>query len=224
MSPEQTLLSSVRNDRLRFDDVFNIADSDKEDILDLMRSANSNANLDDLIDFIGDSVQAGLVFTKTQAFRYKNEIVLRVSNQYFSAERELDFENKVISNIHLYSGTNFGFKNPDDGFGIKAFVSQVEKARYYGFEKLKTNAYRSDPNWVGYYVWPRFGYSFEKNKEFIKFAEKHNRKEKNISDMFLEKEGREYWKKHGDSFDAVFNLNLKSNNSRFLRKYLKEKQ
>lgn len=123
------------------------------------------------------------------------------------------------------------------GLGTKIFANQIIEAKRMGINRVECNAYRDDdedPPFIGYKVWPKMGYDgfipddVMKNPEILKALKKYYPKEvasgRNmyVSELMSIPGGPSLWDKHGDSFDATFDLS----NSRqlgILQKYLEVK-
>jgi len=92
------------------------------------------------------------------------------------------------------------------------FVNKVlEGAKANGFKKVSLYAARS--NYLnGYYSWARFGFDATLSKEFTNKSEFSNLKNasgkrpKTVQDLMSTKEGRDWWKKNGDSLDMEYKL------------------
>jgi len=74
----------------------------------------------------------------------------------------------------------------------------------------------------GYYTWARYGFDGKLSKKMQGTAAQHGFKATRVSDLMKTKEGRDFWRKHGEWMDMSFNTGKRSNNSKDFEKYLKE--
>ena len=102
----------------------------------------------------------------------------------------------------------FGVKGETGrGVGTELFARQVDKAVEHGFTSFETQAVRDDEIGLnGYYTWPRLGYDTEIGDH-------------KLSDMMRTKEGREEWRKEGDTIYLSFDLREGSLSRRILDAY-----
>ena len=153
-------------------------------------------------------------------------VEVKVLHKKYTAVRIV--RKKTITNEEFF--VKEGHRNK--GLGIKVFTEQVEAASALGFEKINTHAVRGgDVN--GYYTWPRFGFDVDiDNVDFSLaqeiysqgFATPAGKNVKKISDLMRTKEGREWWKEHGDSVECSFDLAEGSLSRKVLNGYNEEKR
>lgn len=130
-----------------------------------------------------------------------------IDNEKYSCARVL-YPNKTIVN------RNFRTISTGEGLGTKVFSQQVAEAAKAGFTEITTTAAR-DEHSNGYYTWARLGYDGD--------VEGPDGPTK-VSALMKTKEGRDWWKANGHSFDAAFDLAEGSQSRRVLDAYVQEKQ
>lgn len=152
------------------------------------------------------------------------KIVVEVRHQYI----KLEAENKVgmglgaDRSIYKDKGTIAIHNNEmsllkvdqGKGIGLSVFARQVEAARAAGVKEIVCLAARSfGDEYVGYAVWPKFGYDGpipRAVKEAIAVALPHAAADiqsaVNVSDLMRTAEGRAAWIEHGTSFEAKFTI------------------
>jgi hypothetical protein len=121
-------------------------------------------------------------------------------------------------------------KYQGEGLGADVFAGQVAACAAAGVAYIETHAARGS-TMNGYYTWPRFGYD-----QSIDDIEDDDRKlgvklraafpdAESILDVMETKEGRDWWKKHGDSLlHARFDLSEGSRSHEVLNAYLRERK
>jgi hypothetical protein len=151
-----------------------------------------------------------------------------------------DIVNLSIENSNLYitrsiytSGINkgvilnnvFKIKNTNIYNGTNILYNQVKNAQKEGFNSMKAFAYRAK-GWNGYYTWLRLGYepNEQTDEEYIKKANKElGTNISSITELMYSKEGREWWKENGGSFEGTFDLSENSYSMKTLEEYVKNK-
>ena len=138
-----------------------------------------------------------------------DEIMIRVE-VHEDGSRTLVIQNVMM--VDVWKGLGMPFQ--------MAVMRFMKNAR---IRIAKCEAARSDRHDAGYYVWPRFGWKtdpkcwgFEEEYLISKIAPEGFRPE----DFMKSEVGRAIWKKHGFSFDAIFDLERDQED--FLR-YAREK-
>jgi SPP1 gp7 family putative phage head morphogenesis protein len=116
-----------------------------------------------------------------------------------------------------------------EGSGARMLARQVEAARELGVTLITTHAIRSSSSITdegrkmnGYYTWARLGYdgSIPATPIAPPAGMGHTTR---ISELMATKEGRSWWKEHGQSVDLEFDPAPGSLSSRVLESYVKEK-
>lgn len=91
------------------------------------------------------------------------------------------------------------------GTGTKMLYEQAKFALDNGIDYIECSADRWDEKGiVGYYVWARLGYDGNIPDDVKKKLPSSFKKAKKVSDLMKTKEGREWWKENGDTFEAKF--------------------
>jgi hypothetical protein len=141
--------------------------------------------------------------------------------------RELMLEKKFIK--------NHSFDMDEDqrgkGYGAHALVQEVRAAAAAGFTHIETYAAGGGPSSTararlsganGYYTWARLGF-LPTHPIAMKSPSKMGWSRIDMMRMMSTETGRKYWKKHGNSFDANFDLTPGSVSRRVLEGYAKAK-
>ena len=123
----------------------------------------------------------------------------------------------------------FKVEDAGKGLGTEILARQIQNASDMGFKKLQTYATRDEHlKYNGHYTWPRLGFDSainwrEISREGMSAASEEIKGAEFISDLMKTKAGRDWWKEHGASHMAEFNLDPKSQSMRVFRDYLAEK-
>lgn len=201
-----------------FSDEYDLSFDISPDAKKLLGDKNISPN--NLLKLSGGIPMKGLSISEVVIrARFGDSLHLNVISKDIVQERLIDFENKTIKN-EVFKVRNEAILKGENRLGAKMLYTEITEAKKFGFEKIKTDAYKSE-GWNGYYTWARCGYDFEKPENFRIFAKEFGRKEKSILDLMSTKEGRDFWKKNGERFDAVFDIN-NENQFNILKKYLDE--
>jgi hypothetical protein len=122
--------------------------------------------------------------------------------------------------------TNHDFRISEDkrgsGVGTQVLAQQVRHSAKMGVSEIKANANRSSLT-NGYYTWPRLGYDGDLSGRQIRRLKAAGFEAEKVSDLMKTKEGREWWKNYGDSFDAKFDLSDGSQSRRVLDAYVEQR-
>jgi phage portal protein BeeE len=163
----------------------------------------------------------------------KRQLVIFTDHKDFSSVRTVKkIDGKLVMKNESISMVD---KKRGSGLGTDLFAQQVANLRDSGFDRIEAFAMRTygTRGANGYYTWPRLGYdaplteavktklsTFTRNPALladIASAESY-------LDLFLTEDGRELWRKQGDSIDnMVFDLGPSSRSSETLRTYLEER-
>lgn len=150
------------------------------------------------------------------------------TNQYWS-QRVIDLKARTVYNEEskVYDDSQ------GKGMGTRNLVRQVTEARALGFHRIETYAAgrgRGEKGrgkegvYNGYYSWARMGFMrFIPNSEHIpsQMVEDRHGNSLNLLRLMSTKTGRDYWKDHGKSFPAAFDVRPTSISSRVLDAYAK---
>lgn len=120
------------------------------------------------------------------------------------------------------------------GKGLELFDKQVKTLQGLGVKRILASASgdaqaaKTDPKTgLGYYVWPRMGYSgIMKSSQIAKLPEeirKALKGKRDIRDLFDLPGGPEAWKEHGSTIKVHFDLSPNSRNMRALEAYKEER-
>lgn len=144
-------------------------------------------------------------------------------------ERRIKPRSKEIYNVWFKAGPCL-----PKGIGVRALGLQVAAAQKLGFKKLTCLA--GAHGLVGYKVWPKFGYNGKPKTRVVAQAYQDMpdlldkiRQEKGyrtlddltVRDFYLYPRSRDWWSRHGSSFNAT--LNLEGEDFELFQKYLTKK-
>jgi hypothetical protein len=151
----------------------------------------------------------------------KDYVTISYSNDKVSALRQLYRGDGGKPEIY-----NFSLEIEDMGKGLGAQIlgRQIENATRLGVERMLTMAVGEKSSaYVGYQVWPKFGYDGPLNDEHRQALPDRFRGAEKISDLYRTKEGRDAWAEHGSDIDVTFDLTPGSYSHRVWRAYREEK-
>jgi hypothetical protein len=109
------------------------------------------------------------------------------------------------------------------GAGTRIFAQQRNQARKLGVEYINTDAIgRKGADHNGYYTWARLGYDGDIPPAVRSRMPAQFRDYETVHEIMLlgGREGREWWKEHGDSFEGYFDLSRGSISNQVLDKYM----
>lgn len=166
--------------------------------------------------------------------REQNKITVRIQHPSYTAKRTIGLDYKgdlVIHNDEFFMKEGKG----GQGLGAEIFAKQVQAAQEAGVKRIETHgAGKKGVGMNGYYTWPRFGYdqklaymapdAFDYNRNLkYRVGQKFPQAE-TLSDVFLTKEGRDWWKENGSGIaNMEFDLTPGSRSLRVLYGYLEER-
>ena len=109
------------------------------------------------------------------------------------------------------------------GYATKIMSEAIPSMEENGVKYIKAFGIRSN-SWVGYYVWPKFGFDapIEESGNANAIAELFPGVEY-ISDLYKTQEGRDWWLEYGDSMDYVFDMSEGSRSRDIFNKYMERK-
>ncbi len=110
------------------------------------------------------------------------------------------------------------------GYATKVMSAAIPAMEENGIKYVKTFAMRNAHGWVGYYVWPKFGFDapIEESNKSGQIAELFPGAEY-ISDLYKTQAGRDWWLENGDSVELVFDMSEGSRSRDIFSKYMDRK-
>lgn len=118
-----------------------------------------------------------------------------------------------------------------NGLGFKRLISQIEELRGTGFTRIRLFAFGdidNFPEWDGYIVWAKFGFTMYRKDEMTKFAkqmtDENITSSQSVNDLVLSQEGTALWKYIGSSWKGKFELDRQSPNMKIFTVYRKKKK
>ncbi len=134
--------------------------------------------------------------------QYASALCIEINTDQYELVRRLDFDIRKIDNTYMY------VHNKGQGIGTNLFLTQVQTARNYHFEKLHTTAMApiEDEKWNGYYFWAHLGFENTETTEYRAWAAKMGRQESTLSELVQTQEGRDLWNKNGYPWIGDFYL------------------
>ena len=118
--------------------------------------------------------------------------------------------------------------NPGEGIGLKVFCAQTDAAIDGGFNQIRCLAigsYEAIKKLNGYITWGKLGFTIDDYflEKFLTLLEKHNRKEKTLSQLLATEEGEKFWMENGISWPGKFELYVGSESQMILENYKRKK-
>lgn len=146
---------------------------------------------------------------------------------------EYDAHRTIYHNI-VYND-DFYAKKTGTGIGTRVLNRQVQEAAEAGLEEIHcTAAGKKGREENGYYTWPRLGYDGDIPERVMdklvlqKDSPYHGKKfeevPRNVSGLMRTREGREWWRDNGHTFQAKFDLSEGSLSRRILDEYVEAKE
>lgn len=122
----------------------------------------------------------------------------------------LKVEIRTSDEIYIdYSWLDNNYKGGDWGF--KRLIKQVEAAQHFNFKKITLWAYgnySTFPDWAGYIIWGKYGFTMYRKDEISKFNEQMKIDKllhcKDINILVSTKEGTALWKYIGIDWRVLF--------------------
>lgn len=142
-----------------------------------------------------------------------------VESSVYRAMRSLFFGHKIIQNDRLI------VMESRRGIGKILFHQQLEAARKFQFERITLMATGGDitgGDWIGHYVWGRFGFSMHKDEinSFRDWQEIYSCTGETIFEMLKTPDSKKKWFRDGYTWDGYFLTNPRSQNSKDFLEYL----
>jgi 8-oxo-dGTP pyrophosphatase MutT (NUDIX family) len=180
-------------------------------------------NKEQLTTLLGDGEIESMMFEGDS----KNYEIRAISQDCFSKRNFRVADKRVLMQEFLL--------NPEmekaKGTGSKIFFNQVTEFKKAGFEGLETEASRSDV-YNGYYSWAILGYEINPEnqsqiEQFSKLTQQSDNEKikscKTLSELVSFKEGADYWKEEGFTFDGVFDMKDNSTSMKMLNSYVQRR-
>lgn len=159
-------------------------------------------------------------------YRYKSNVECEARGEGFGVTRRFTIDKngkKVCRNVLITS--------EGGGLGTKIFTAQVRDLASKGFDAITCHAeghyQEGDGGFVGYKVWPKFGYDGEldeKHKEGLKQAGEQFSKVETLQELYAMPGGKEAWEKYGSGIELSFDLKPGSKSMKILDAYLAAKK
>lgn len=152
-------------------------------------------------------------------------ITLNASSNFF-AKDSIRYIYEDEDGVHLVLYNALQVLKPEyhgSGLGVMALRQQVRTAQALGFKSIRTEAAGDffDPDFVGYYTWPRMGFNALVPDDLILPPQLADAVD--ILDLMSTQEGRDWWKRNGHTFDAELDLRTGSKSLKILEQYLRNK-
>lgn len=155
----------------------------------------------------------------------KNDIMILTEDCYCLREFKPDKKKIYMSEFILNPNIDKG-----SGKGTDIFYKQVQSFSKLGYERLVTDAVKSDI-YNGYYTWARLGYNILSSSDKVSFTNLLSRSKSpeisssnSLPELMSFQEGRDFWKKEGFNFEGEFDLKGDSQSMFILSKYIGEKK
>ena len=217
----------------RFDNVQIDVDSPKAVRAAITQSFGSEVSIEDIIDASGFSTVKEIDTIKVGTGSGGS---ISVSVSGFGGKLQMK---RVIRKDSIYNDLFKVDECLPKGIAVRALALQVSSAKKLGIGSIKCKAAGSRVSeWVGYKVWPKFGYdnklstlaplargAFEQMPELMDRLMKArgytSRDSVTIRDLYLYPRSRDWWEENGYGFDAT--LRLEGEGFDTLQKYISRK-
>ena len=164
--------------------------------------------------------------SRLEVYSFDAQVMTLAHHHWLQAEQQRylyrDAQGDLVIKNHLFKLHDYA----PDGLGLESFIRQVLGARAIGAKRLLTFAagdYSVKDEWIGYYVWPRFGFNADLDLIERRFLPPLLRGAKTINDL-LKRGGQDYWFRYGFGREMIFELDARSNSIKTLILYWREKQ
>ncbi len=165
----------------------------------------------------GASNGSDVVVTAKENGYYK----VRYTNAHegVAANRSINTVTRKIYNDSFFLADN----KQGRGTGTKMLATEIAMADKHGITRVHTYACRSDGSMNGYYSWPALGYDAPISSLYLSQTRKEEVTQlfpqaTKVQDLMATSEGAAWWKEHGQSFDAEFEMAPGSRSRRVLAK------
>lgn len=127
----------------------------------------------------------------------------------------------------------FRLENTERGnsLGFKRLISQLEELKFTSFTRIRLLAFgdiKEFPDWDGYIVWAKYGFTMYRKDELARFTKKMSDEyitsSKSVNDLVATQEGTALWKYIGASWKGIFELEKQSRNMNIFTSYKKKKR
>ena len=157
----------------------------------------------------------------------KGRIYMEVTHSTFESDMDRYFGKDANGKLYCYNALfTLKAKYRGDGKGLDIFSDQVDACREAGVDYITCNAAKGN-GYIGFKVWPKFGYDQPVSKfspSFQAKIEEHFPQARSVLDIMDTPGGKKWWETHGESMtSAVFNLADGSRSMTVLNAYRKAK-
>lgn len=189
-------------------------------------------NLHELCGSIGNGTAKVRILTEPVMYGGRVHHVPVVGINIETDDYKMDRKFYVVEGKKICSNESFEVNEDKKGkgLGLKVFQRQVAALVVHGFDEIHTFAAgdAKDPEYIGYKVWPKFGYdgplegshrtSLEDGTGHKLFSSCNT-----IHQLFSLNGGIEAWDKYGSDIDLVFDLKHRSPSRTILAAYVAKK-
>lgn len=142
-------------------------------------------------------------------------VEVRVRGPNISREFEVAKEHGLVV-VHDHITRNLGEKTGSSGRDV---ISGFDAMRYVGVDLLRAEAARG-ATFNGYYTWARLGFTGDIPHGILYAAQREfGPGVTRVEDLMHERGGAQWWKQHGDSWDATFDFRPGSYSMRVLDRF-----
>jgi hypothetical protein len=156
-------------------------------------------------------------------------ISINVTHPYYRNQARKIYRN-TKGQLELHHAVWELHSHAPKGTGTWVFLGAVNAALKYKVDVITTDA-AGNPgellpdrqSFNGYYTWPRLGYNARLSEEHRAKLPTHLQTACTLNQLFLMKDGAEWWKLNGGSGQMVFSLNPRHSSLKVLSTYLRQK-
>ena len=115
-----------------------------------------------------------------------------------------------------------------NGYALNRLLLQIETCRRlgYGYISLLAAGDPTDKRYIGYRVWCKYGFKMTTQREIDKFnklMKDNNRSEKDLNELVMSNDGKQFWEKNGFPWMGYFDLSNNSESEKILTAYIENK-
>jgi hypothetical protein len=182
-----------------------------------------------LASIAGAPDDAKVVIAPTRNWRTQEVkgFTVQVDSPNMTATREFKFN--AAGKPSIYNAYFVVTGTQGAGLGAKVFGRQIEYATKHNVSEIKVTAARGG-SFVGYNTWARFGYKGDIPGGTLSMVRSGSdglpanlKSATRVEHLMASKEGREWWKRNGETWSGTFDLTKGSDSQKLWRAYLVEK-
>ena len=147
-----------------------------------------------------------------------------VNNKILDDGKPMERSVRIIGSNIVVLNHGFMLKTEHQGLGIgtRSLAIEAQAAKELGAVRIDTYAEgsASDMRYVGYKVWPKFGYDASLSQREIQSLPNSLSSARTVLDLVETEEGAKWWEEHGTGRFMSLDLRENSRSMRIMREYL----